>query len=160
MTLENLALIREIAASVDDPELPHVTIGDLGMVRSVEHEDGRIRVTLTPTYIGCPATEEILADVRSALAAADIDADVEMVMSPAWTTDWITEAGRAKLRAAGIAPPAPAGDQPTVMLDLPVACPRCSSRRTRRISDFGATACKAPYVCDACREPFESFKAL
>lgn len=160
MTVEELDAIRDIAASVDDPELPHVTIGDLGMVRSVEHREDRIMVTLTPTYTGCPATEEILADVRAALDAASVDADVEMVMSPAWTTDWITDEGRVKLRAAGIAPPGAAGDRPAVMLDLPVECPRCASRRTRRISDFGATACKAPYVCDACREPFETFKAL
>lgn len=160
MTTVDLDAIREIAASVDDPELPHVTIGDLGMVRTVALDGDRVRVTLTPTYTGCPATEEILADVRSALAAAEIDAEVKMVMSPAWTTDWITPAGREKLRAVGIAPPAPAGDQPTVMLDLPVACPRCSSRRTRRLADFGSTACKAPYRCDACQEPFESFKSL
>ncbi len=160
MTTVDLDAVREIAAAVDDPELPHVTIGDLGMVRTVALDAGRVHVTLTPTYTGCPATEEILADVRSALAAADIDAEVKMVMSPAWTTDWITTAGREKLRAAGIAPPAPAGEHPTVMLDLPVACPRCGSRRTRRLGDFGATACKAPFRCEACKEPFESFKSL
>ena len=156
----DLDAIREIAASVDDPELPHVTIGDLGIVRAVEQHGDRVRITLAPTYTGCPATEEILADVRSALLAAHIDAEVTMVMSPAWTTDWITDAGREKLRAVGIAPPAPAGQQPSVMLDLPVACPRCGSRRTHRIADFGATACKAPYRCNACKEPFESFKSL
>lgn len=160
MSVVDLDAVRKIAASVDDPELPHVTIGDLGMVRSVTRPGERVLVTLTPTYTGCPATEEILADVRAALADAHIDAEVEMVMSPAWTTDWITDVGREKLRAVGIAPPAPAGDQPTVMLDLPVACPRCGSRRTQRISDFGATACKAPYRCNACQEPFESFKSL
>jgi len=160
VTVADLDAIREIAASVDDPELPYVTIGDLGMVRAVERHDDRIMVTLTPTYTGCPATEEILADVRSALAAAHVEAEVEMVMSPAWTTDWITDSGREKLRAAGIAPPAPAGDRPAVMLDLPVECPCCKSRRTRRLSDFGSTACKALYRCEACREPFETFKAL
>ncbi|MCB0990990.1 MAG: 1,2-phenylacetyl-CoA epoxidase subunit PaaD [Acidimicrobiales bacterium] len=154
-----LALVE----SVDDPELPHVTIGDLGMVRSVElGADGRVSVTLTPTFTGCPATQQIADDVEEVLRGAGYEPDVRFAYAPAWTTDWITEAGRAKLAAAGIAPPpsgVSAGDL-GVLLDMPVACPRCGSRQTRRQSEFGATACKAPYVCNACKEPFEWFKPL
>lgn len=150
-------LIRD----VEDPELPHVTIGDLGIVRSVDvGADGTVRVRLTPTYTGCPATEQIRDDVESAIRDAGLEPVVTMVMSPAWTTDWITERGHERLRAAGIAPPPPVDEPGTVPVDLPVACPRCGSRRTRLISHFGATACKASYVCNACAEPFEHVKAL
>jgi ring-1,2-phenylacetyl-CoA epoxidase subunit PaaD len=149
-----------IVDEVEDPELPHVTIGELGMVRAVEVEGATARVTLTPTYTGCPATEQIRDDVASALGAEGFTAEIRFAMSPAWTTDWITPVGRDKLRAAGIAPPHPAGPGHETRLDLPVACPRCSSRRTRRVGDFGSTACKASLVCDACLEPFEHFKAL
>lgn len=150
-------LVRE----VEDPELPHVTIGDLGIVRSVEIDGDRVNVVLTPTYTGCPATEQIRDDVTDAIRAAGYEADVRFTMSPAWTTDWITQRGRDRLLAAGIAPPAPAGDPgDPVAVDLPVACPRCGSRRTRLISQFGGTACKATYVCNTCAEPFEHFKAI
>jgi ring-1,2-phenylacetyl-CoA epoxidase subunit PaaD len=147
---------------VEDPELPHVTIGDLGIVRSVEVAgDRRVQVRLTPTYTGCPATEQIRDDVVDVVTAAGYDAEVEMVMSPAWSSDWITDRGRQRLRAAGITPPPPVGD-PTrpVPVAAPAECPRCGSRRTRLISEFGATACKASHVCTACTEPFEAFKAL
>ena len=144
---------------VEDPELPHVTIGDLGMVRSVTVDGSTALVELTPTYTGCPATEQIRADVEAAVGAAGFEAAVEFVMSPPWSTDDITAEGRAKLAAAGIAPPAPAADGP-VALDLPVACPHCGSRRTSLTSAFGATACKSLHSCAACRQPFESFKAL
>ena len=152
MTLEPVDIVH----SIEDPELPHVTIGDLGMVREVDVHGASVNVTLTPTYTGCPATEQIRDDVTDALRNAGFEPEVRFAMSPAWTTDWITEEGRRKLGAAGIAPPAPAGGP--VAIDAPVPCPRCSSRRTRRHSDFGATACKAPYTCEACREPFEAFK--
>ncbi len=148
-----------LVRSVDDPELPHVTIGELGMVRSVVIDGAIARIRLTPTYTGCPATEQIRADVEAAVGAAGFEAAVEFVMSPPWSTDDITAEGRAKLAAAGIAPPAPAADGP-VALDLPVACPHCGSRRTSLTSAFGATACKSLHSCAACRQPFESFKAL
>ena len=148
-----------LVRSVDDPELPHVTIGELGMVRSVVIDGTIARIRLTPTYTGCPATEQIRADVEAAVGAAGFKAAVEFVMSPPWSTDDITAEGRAKLAAAGIAPPAPAADGP-VALDLPVACPHCGSRRTSLTSAFGATACKSLHSCAACRQPFESFKAL
>ncbi|MEM9521310.1 MAG: 1,2-phenylacetyl-CoA epoxidase subunit PaaD [Actinomycetota bacterium] len=145
--------------AVDDPELPHVTIGELGMVRSVELDGAAARVWLTPTYTGCPATEQIQADVEAAVVAAGYEPDVQFVWSPPWTTDDITPEGRMKLHAAGIAPPAPAVDGP-VALDLPTECPICGSRRTRLTAAFGATACKSLHQCDACRQPFESFKAI
>jgi ring-1,2-phenylacetyl-CoA epoxidase subunit PaaD len=149
------ALVREI----DDPELPHVTIGDLGIVRSVTVDGTTATVVLTPTYTGCPATEQIRDDVADAVRSAGFQPDVRTVLSPAWTTDWITPRGRQRLLAAGIAPPPEVSDDPTA-IEPPVACPRCGSRRSRLISSFGGTACKASYVCGACGEPFELFKAL
>lgn len=154
------AVLDELVRDIEDPELPHVTIGDLGIVRSVEVRGVTATVHLTPTYTGCPATEQIRDDVTAVVRAAGYEPDVRMVMSPAWSTDWITERGHERLRAAGIAPPPAAPEPGTVPVDLPVACPRCESRRTRLISQFGATACKASYVCTACSEPFEFFKAL
>ena len=148
-----------LVRAVDDPELPHVTIGDLGMVRSVEVDGNAAHVRLTPTYTGCPAPEQIRSDVEAAVLAAGYEPSVEFVMSPPWSTDDITDQGRAKLTAAGIAPPGAAADG-AVALDLPVACPHCNSRRTRLTSAFGATACKALHMCDACCQPFESFKAI
>lgn len=159
--ITDLFAIDEFVHDIVDPELPHVTIGDLGIVRSVRFtDDATVEVRLTPTYTGCPATEQIRDDVETAIRSFGHEPDVSVVMSPAWTTDWITPRGRDRLHAAGIAPPPPAGAPGTVPVDLPVACPRCGSRRTRLISRFGGTACKASYVCDACTEPFEQFKAL
>lgn len=155
--------LDELVREIEDPELPHVTLGDLGIVRSVDVDGDTAIVLLTPTYTGCPATEQIADDVTAAVEAAGYRPDVRMVMSPAWTTDWITPRGHERLREAGIAPPPPApdpADLTAVAVDPPVACPRCASRRTRLISRFGGTACKASYVCTACSEPFEYFKAL
>lgn len=152
--------LADLVREIEDPELPYVTIGDLGIVRSVTVDEGTATVLLTPTYTGCPATEQIRDDVADAVRAAGYEPDVRLVMSPAWTTDWITERGHQRLHAAGIAPPPPAGEPGTVAVDLPVPCPRCGSRRTKLISHFGGTACKASYVCGSCAEPFEFFKAL
>jgi ring-1,2-phenylacetyl-CoA epoxidase subunit PaaD len=149
-----------VVREIEDPELPHVTIGDLGIVRSVTLADSVATVLLTPTYTGCPATEQIRDDVAAAVRDAGYEADVRLVMSPAWTTDWITERGHERLLAAGIAPPPPATAPGATAVELPVACPRCGSRQTRLISRFGGTACKASYVCNGCSEPFELFKAL
>ena len=154
------ASLDELVREIEDPELPYVTIGDLGIVRSVTVESGTATVLLTPTYTGCPATEQIRDDVAEAVRTAGYEPDVRLVMSPAWSTDWITERGHQRLLAAGIAPPPPAGEPSVTVVDAPVACPRCESRRTRLISHFGGTACKATYVCNACSEPFELFKAL
>ena len=153
---------RALVEAMEDPELPHVTIGDLGIVRSVEVDGEEVTVVLTPTFTGCPAMDQITADVTAVLRAAGYRPTVRRSLSPAWSTDWITAEGRRKLAAAGIAPPPDdvAGRGVTVLLDTPVACPRCGSRRTRRQSEFGATACKAPYVCTSCQEPFEGFKPV
>jgi ring-1,2-phenylacetyl-CoA epoxidase subunit PaaD len=154
--------LDELVREIEDPELPHVTIGDLGIVRSVEAngDTGVATVVLTPTYTGCPATEQIRDDVVAAVRAAGYEPDVQFAISPAWTTEWITERGRERLHAAGITPPPPVGEPGVTFVEAPVPCPRCGSRRTRLISQFGATACKASYVCSACTEPFELFKAL
>jgi ring-1,2-phenylacetyl-CoA epoxidase subunit PaaD len=151
--------LAELIRDIDDPELPHVTIGDLGIVRRVAVEGDTAIVVLTPTYSGCPATEQIRDDVTEAVRAAGYRAVVRTELSPAWTTDWITERGRERLLRAGIAPPPAVGDPSTTSVEPPVRCPRCESRRTRLVSQFGGTACKASYVCNACGEPFELFKA-
>jgi ring-1,2-phenylacetyl-CoA epoxidase subunit PaaD len=158
---------RRIAGSVPDPEIPVITLEDLGILREVSGDAGRVVVTLTPTYTGCPATEVIRQDVRDALSAAGIrDADVRVTLSPPWTTDWITDDGRRKLREFGIAPPGPA-PQATGMSVIRFmerapttgpSCPRCGAPDTERISEHGSTPCKAMYRCLACREPFDYFK--
>ncbi|MDG4795305.1 1,2-phenylacetyl-CoA epoxidase subunit PaaD [Micromonospora sp. WMMD1082] len=155
--------VREVAAAVVDPEIRVVTIDDLGILRSVEEDPatGRVVVTITPTYTGCPAMDVIRADIRRALAAAGHpDVDVRTVHSPAWSTDWISDAGRAKLAAAGIAPPAPVRRDGVVPLTLAVRCPRCGSPETEQLSRFGSTACKALWRCRTCTEPFDHVKAL
>ncbi|OHX07396.1 1,2-phenylacetyl-CoA epoxidase subunit PaaD [Micromonospora sp. WMMB235] len=154
---------RAAAAAVVDPEIRVITIDELGILRAVDEEPdtGRVVVTITPTYTGCPAMDVIREDIRRALAAAGYpDAEVRTVYHPAWSTDWISEAGRAKLAAAGIAPPAPRGDDTVVPLTLAVRCPRCGSPETTQISRFGSTACKALWRCRSCSEPFDHLKAL
>jgi len=155
-----LATAWAAAAAVVDPEIPVLTLEDLGILRGVERRDGRIVVLLTPTYTGCPATLAIKVAVEAALLHAGLNtALVETVLSPPWTTDAITEAGHRKLRDFGIAPPAGRGTQSLFGEEI-VACPRCGSTATRRISQFGSTACKALWRCEACREPFDYFKCL
>ena len=152
---------RDIAAQVLDPELPVVTIDDLGILRDVTEDDqGRVHVQITPTYSGCPAMETIRTDLVEALADAGFQhVSVEFVLSPAWTTDWVSDEGRRKLEDHGVAPPAPRGDGP-VPLQLSVRCPQCGSPDTRESSRFGSTACKSLRICNACREPFDHFKSL
>ena len=150
-----------IAATVLDPELPVLTIAELGILRDVtEDAMGHVHVQITPTYSGCPAMETIRTDLIDALSAAGYQrVDVEFVLAPAWSTDDLTDAGRAKLAAYGVAPPGPRGDGP-VPLTLSVRCPQCGSLDTRESSRFGSTACKALWVCRSCREPFDHFKPL
>lgn len=177
----------EVAARVVDPELRVVTIAELGILRSVETDGERAVATITPTYSGCPAMDVIRADVGSALRAAGWrEVEVVIQLRPAWSTDWLAESGRAKLAAAGIAPPGPAAPSGPVPLGLPhpsprsvedsaasglpgssrvpdtagVTCPRCGSEDTAELSRFGSTACKALWRCDRCREPFEYVKAI
>ncbi|GIJ23370.1 1,2-phenylacetyl-CoA epoxidase subunit PaaD [Micromonospora lutea] len=154
---------RQAVAAVVDPEIRVVTIDDLGILRSVQEDPatGRVVVTITPTYTGCPAMDVIRADIRRALAAVGHpDAEVRTVHSPAWSTDWISDAGRAKLAAAGIAPPVPVRRDGVVPLTLAVRCPRCGSPETEQLSRFGSTACKALWRCRSCAEPFDHVKAL
>jgi len=144
--------ILDWLSEVADPEIPVVTIMDLGIVRDVDCSDG-VTVSLTPTYSGCPATEAIEANVVAALEDRGVaDVRIKRVLSPAWTTDWISTEGREKLRIYGIAPPERGA--------RPIACPRCKSTMTERVSEFGSTACKASYKCLECLEPFEYFKCL
>jgi ring-1,2-phenylacetyl-CoA epoxidase subunit PaaD len=154
----------ELAARIPDPELPVVTIEDLGILRDVTEDDqGRVHVQITPTYSGCPAMETIRTEIAESLTAAGFQrVDVEFVLSPAWTTDWMTDEGRAKLAAYGVAPPAAraAEHDGPVPLTLSVRCPQCGSLDTRESSRFGSTACKSLWVCQACREPFDHFKTL
>lgn len=155
--------VRALVAEVPDPEVPVLTIDDLGVLRDVVVEDGRVRVDITPTYSGCPAMDAIRADVLDRLrAAGHADAEVRLVLSPAWSTDWMSDAGRRKLSAYGIAPPS--GRAPmagaAVPLSLSVRCPQCGSPDTRELSRFGSTACKALWRCQACREPFDHFKVI
>lgn len=154
------AALTRAVEDVEDPELPHVTIGDLGIVRDVRVEGRTVTVVLTPTYTGCPATEQIRDDVAAAVRGAGFDPVIEIAMSPAWTTDWITDRGRDRLARAGITPPDREASGPSRAVALPPACPRCASVRTRLVSEFGSTACKAMYTCATCLEPFEAFKAI
>jgi ring-1,2-phenylacetyl-CoA epoxidase subunit PaaD len=152
-----------LLAQVPDPEIPVLSIVDLGIVRHVRQgTDGRLSIGLTPTYSGCPATEVIRADVRTALDThGHTAATIEEVLSPPWTSDWLTPEAHRKLAAFGIAPPQGAVSSPKQLWRAtPVTCPRCGSRTTERLSEFGSTPCKAHYRCRACREPFDYFKCL
>jgi ring-1,2-phenylacetyl-CoA epoxidase subunit PaaD len=152
---------RRAAAGVVDPELLVVTVEELGILRDVRVDGSAATVTITPTYSGCPAMDVIRADIRAAVRAAGFDpVDVVTVLRPAWSTDWISESGRTKLAAAGIAPPGPAGTAAPVRLALTVRCPRCGSPETTELSRFGSTACKALWRCRSCTEPFEHIKAI
>jgi ring-1,2-phenylacetyl-CoA epoxidase subunit PaaD len=149
-----------VAASVPDPEIPVLTIEDLGVLRDVVVDGDRVVVTITPTYSGCPAMDAIRDDVVLALTAAGFaQVEVRLTLAPAWTTDWMTDAGKQKLRDYGIAPPtgrsAAAGP---IRVQLAVKCPRCGSLDTREVARFGSTSCKALYECRACLEPFDHFK--
>lgn len=147
------------AASVADPEIPAVSIADLGVLRDVVAGPDGVEVTITPTYTGCPAMTIIALDVAAALDAAGIaGARVRTVLSPAWTTDWITPEGRRQLLESGIAPPPPGSGRAALFGVAEVSCPRCGAADTEQLSAFGSTACKSLWRCRACREPFDAFK--
>jgi len=158
--------IWDALATVPDPEIPVVSVVELGIVRGVAWTAAGLEVRVTPTYSGCPATELIMNGIRAALADAGVvDVTVTTVLAPPWTTDWIAPEARAKLAAFGIAPPGPtasrvdvAGISPLRRAERAVACPRCGAAQTTLLAQFGSTACKALYRCDACREPFDYFK--
>ena len=156
----------DVAAATPDPELPMLTIGDLGILRAVDEGEHGVVVTITPTYSGCPAMREISADVAQRLRATGYDeVEVRTALAPPWTTDWITDAGHRKLAAAGIAPPSatrrPSGPVPLTLGPRPaVRCPHCGSHDTVQDTAFGSTACKSLHRCRACSEPFEAVKPL
>jgi ring-1,2-phenylacetyl-CoA epoxidase subunit PaaD len=153
--------VRSIVAEVADPELPVLTIDDLGILRDVTVDgEGHVAVTITPTYSGCPAMDSIRTDITKTLADNGFDdVSVRMVLAPAWTTDWMTDAGRRKLLEYGIAPPQPCAAG-AVTVSLSLRCPQCGSPKTRELSRFGSTSCKSLWVCTSCKEPFDHFKAI
>jgi ring-1,2-phenylacetyl-CoA epoxidase subunit PaaD len=148
-----------IAASVVDPEIPVLTIADLGVLREVSVRDGQVEVAITPTYSGCPAMNVIALEIELALECEGFRKPrIRTVLSPAWTTDWMSEDGRRKLREYGIAPPQPASSRRALFGIQAVACPQCGSENTELLSEFGSTSCKALWRCKSCREPFDYFK--
>lgn len=162
-----LAAIHACLDEVSDPEIPGLSIRDLGVLREVGLDGDTVIVTITPTYSGCPAMTFIEMNIRDVLLRSGAGAvEVKTILAPAWTTDWLTEAGREKLREMGIAPPeesaggGAAGKAALFGVDPDVTCPRCGSRTTRLLSPFGSTACKALYHCDGCLEPFDYFKCI
>ena len=161
--MKNEQYIWRILGEVPDPEIPVLNVLDLGIVRAVNLDSDRVEVTITPTYSGCPATETIAGDIGTALTQAGFDqVEVKTQLSPAWTTDWISEEGRKKLLAYGIVPPVEPDPDASALFAKPpvIACPRCSSKDTKLVSQFGSTPCKAMYQCNECLEPFDYFKCL
>lgn len=152
-----------ILEAVRDPEVPVLSVVELGVVRGVRLDGTQVEVDITPTYSGCPAMHEIERAIGGALAARGLTARVRMVVAPAWTTDWMSDAAREKLRAYGIAPPGRTEPEPLVPLmrrPAVVPCPFCGARDTALRSEFGSTACKSLHFCNACQQPFEHFKAI
>jgi ring-1,2-phenylacetyl-CoA epoxidase subunit PaaD len=161
MVMVNESDIWNWLEEVKDPEIPVLSVTDLGIVRSVSANDNRITITITPTYSGCPALDVISMDIRLKLIEKGFkDVQINQSLSPPWTTDWITESGKEKLKAFGIAPPNPRQQFciTEMFAEEAVACPRCHSFHTELISQFGSTACKSMYRCLDCKEPFDYFK--
>lgn len=154
--------IWELLSGVFDPEVPVLTILDLGIVRGVSVNDDSVQIKITPTYTGCPAMQRIEQDIHEVMEDNGIsNVTVELVLSPAWTTDWLSEDGKKKLLEYGIAPPVDELDKSVLFADAPVlGCPKCGSKNTKLVSQFGSTACKAHYKCNDCLEPFDYFKCL
>ncbi|MDP3394830.1 1,2-phenylacetyl-CoA epoxidase subunit PaaD [Sediminibacterium sp.] len=150
--------IWKILETVKDPEVPVLSVVDLGVIRAVELEEQQVRVTITPTYTGCPAMDMISMHIKMALNAAGYQTTIQTILSPAWTTDWMTENGKQQLKAYGIAPPIGKSFDQTYLDNLIVPCPQCNSTHTVLVSQFGSTACKALYKCEECKEPFDYFK--
>ncbi len=154
--------ILALLENVKDPEIPVISVRELGVLRDVQVKNGKVMVTITPTYTGCPAMDVMREDIEKELRAAGIeDFEVRQVLAPAWTTDWIAPEGKAKLKAYGIAPPEHTADIRALKGAAPVvACPQCGSTDTVMLAAFGSTACKALWKCNACLEPFDQFKCL
>ncbi len=164
--VENLKAIRNddiinALTAVTDPEIPVLSIMDMGIIRDISLDNDKVHIKITPTYTGCPAMDTIAIDIKSAINHVGYHCDVELVLSPAWTTDWITEEGRQKLEKYGIASPlSEEKDKQALLGKRVVTCPQCQSTETVMISQFGSTACKALFKCESCLEPFDYFKCL
>ena len=157
------AQITTWLSEVTDPEIPVLTIQDLGVLRNVEWINDTCVVTITPTYSGCPAMHAIEEDIKKTLVSKGIQhLEIKTVLSPAWTTDWLSDEGKKKLEAYGIAPPVHSSANKKLLMGITnvIRCPQCKSTQTHMVSQFGSTACKALYVCDDCKEPFDYFKCL
>jgi ring-1,2-phenylacetyl-CoA epoxidase subunit PaaD len=155
--------VWEALATIPDPEIPVISVVDLGVVKSVEVDDERVRVEFTPTFMGCPALETMRRQMEESIVGLGATAEVEVVLDDSWSTDRITPAGREKLRQAGFAPPTPRSDGPTTLVQLQskaFRCPYCGSRETRLENIFGPTPCRSVRYCDDCRQPFEQFKTI
>lgn len=150
--------IWKILETVKDPEVPVLSVVDLGVIRAVALEEQQVTVTITPTYTGCPAMDMISMHIKMALNAAGYQTTIQTILSPAWTTDWMTENGKQQLKAYGIAPPVGKSFDQAYLEDIIVPCPQCNSTHTVLVSQFGSTACKALYKCEECKEPFDYFK--
>jgi ring-1,2-phenylacetyl-CoA epoxidase subunit PaaD len=150
--------IWKILETVKDPEVPVLSVVDLGVIRAVSLEAKQVTVTITPTYTGCPAMDMMSMHIKMALNAAGYQTTIQTILSPAWTTDWITENGKQQLKAYGIAPPVGKSFDQAYLEDIIVPCPQCNSTHTVLVSQFGSTACKALYKCEVCKEPFDYFK--
>lgn len=165
MTLTDVHIEPHLLAtleSVSDPEIPVLSVIDLGVIRGAVEKEGTVRIKLTPTYSGCPAMDVIADDLKAAFDKIGKKAEVDLVLSPAWTTDWMSDKGKKKMEAYGIAPPLEATADKEVLLGdkRMVKCPLCGSNNTKMVSQFGSTACKALFQCEDCHEPFDYFKCL
>ena len=161
--MNSLKQIEQIISNIPDPEIPVITIKELGVLRKIEQIDDKIIVTITPTYSGCPAMDRFQKDIKEQLEALKVSSfEIQLQYDPAWTTDWITDFAKEKLKKYGIAPPAHSTSYKTILLGQKqvVPCPRCNSKETKLVSQFSSTACKAMYQCEDCLEPFEYFKCL
>ena len=163
-TQTNQQMIDQIWTAMQqimDPEIPVISLVEMGIIRTVAHSDEETRITMTPTFSGCPALLEMETLIKEACAALDIDTvTVEKQMNPPWTSDWISDEGRAKLKAFGLAPPGKHNGNVTLTFFDPVFCPRCDSKNTRLQNSFGSTLCRSIWTCNDCLEPFEQFKPL
>ena len=160
--LPDLAEVHQLLGLIKDPGIPALTIVDLGILRQVQLSGHRVLVSITPTYSGCPAIQGIEQEIRSLLIGSGYSVEIKTVLSPAWSSDWLTAAGRAKLKAYGIAPPLKCATQTQSLMavETSIDCPRCDSCNTSKISEFGASSCKALYRCNDCQQPFDYFKCL
>ena len=161
--MKSLDEIKKAISEIPDPEIPVISIKELGVLRNIFYDKDRLKVVITPTYSGCPAMDRFQKDITEKLELLEVkNFEIKMQFDPAWTTDWITEEAKEKLRAYGIAPPAHKTNDKNILLGIKqkVECPRCKTKETELVSQFSSTACKAMYRCTSCLEPFEYFKCL